>query len=141
MIPTIAEVESTFNTVVIIVCVFSVIIAIGLGFACRAIMKNKGYDSLAGWFCCGLFLGIIGLVICLVMQDNRQQMPPYGQQQYGQPPYGQPPYGQQQYGQQYGQPPYGQQPYANPPMGVQCLHCGKINPPGSKFCSVCGNKF
>ena len=76
----------------IIVCVFSVIIAIGLGFACRAIMKNKGYDSLAGWFCCGLFLGIIGLVICLVMQDNRQQMPPYGQQQYGQPPYGQPGY-------------------------------------------------
>ena len=126
MISTIAEVESTFNTVVIIVCVFSVIIAIGLGFACRAIMKNKGYDSLAGWFCCGLFLGIIGLVICLVMQDNRQQMPPYGQQQYGQ---------------QYGQPPYGQQPYANPPMGVQCPHCGKINPPGSKFCSVCGNKF
>ena len=130
------EALGVFSIFAIIFAIFGIITDIILAFVCMNIMKKKGYDTPIAWFFCGLFLNVVGLIICLVMQDNRQQMPPYGQQQYGQPPYG-----QQQYGQQYGQPPYGQQPYANPPMCVQCPHCCKINPPGSKFCSVCGNKF
>jgi len=75
-----------------------------------------------------------------------------GQQQYaqgGQPQYGQG--GQQQYGQQqgYGQRPgYGQQQqqgYGQRPGfgagggGAPCGKCGKVNPPGMKFCGGCGS--
>ncbi len=134
--------DGTLGAVVIVYAVIALGIAIGLGFACKTIMKNKGYDSLAGWFCCGFFLGLIGLIICLVMQDRRQQFnqfnqPPYNQPPYGQPPYNQPPYPNQQFpqGQPYGQPIMNQQP------GVRCSSCGMINQPGTSFCSQCGNKL
>ena len=37
--------------------------SVAVGIVCMNIMKKKGYDSLAGWFCCGFFLGIFGLII------------------------------------------------------------------------------
>ncbi len=66
------------------------------GFVVRYVMKNKGYQNLGAWFCCGFFLGIIGLVIAITRPDLRNQPfqngNPYGSP-YGNPyanPYGQP---------------------------------------------------
>ncbi len=137
--------DETIGAIVIVYIIVALGIAIGLGCACRVIMKNKGYDNLGAWFCCGFFLGVIGIIICAVMQDRRQQFNQFNQQ-YGQPPYNQPPYGQPPYGQPpYGQPPYNQPPYGQPMMnqqpGVRCEGCGMINAPGTKFCSGCGNKL
>ena len=129
------------------------------GFVVRYVMKNKGYQNLGAWFCCGFFLGIIGLVIAITRPDLRNQPfqngNPYGSP-YGNPyanPYGQPmqPYGQPMQGQPYGQPPMGQPPYNSQPTpqntipgqmaGVRCQQCGMMNNPGSGFCSACGNKL
>jgi len=105
------------------------------GFVVRYIMKGKGYQNLGTWFCCGFFLGIIGLVIAITRPDLKNQ--PF---QNGNPyanPYGQPM-----------QPPYPPNaPYGMPgqPMpnqqGVRCQTCGMMNPPGAVFCSGCGNKM
>ena len=133
------------------------------GFVIRYIMKTKGYQNLGAWFCCGFFLGIIGLVIAITRPDLKNQpfqngnpyfnQQPYGQpmqQPYGQPmqqPYGQPPMGQpMQYGQPMGQPPYNSQPTPQNTIpgqmaGVRCQQCGMMNNPGSGFCSACGNKL
>ncbi len=129
------------------------------GFVVRYVMKNKGYQNLGAWFCCGFFLGIIGLVIAITRPDLRNQPfqngNPYGSP-YGNPyanPYGQPmqPYGQPMQGQPYGQPPMGQPPYNSQPTpqntipgqmaGVRCQSCGMMNAPGSTFCAGCGNKM
>ena len=135
------------------------------GFVIRYIMKTKGYQNLGAWFCCGFFLGIIGLVIAITRPDLKSQpfqngnpygspySNPYGQpmqQPYGQPmqqPYGQPPMGQpMQYGQPMGQPPYNSQPTPQNTIPgqmacVRCQQCGMMNNPGSGFCSACGNKL
>ena len=120
------------------------------GFVIRYIMKTKGYQNLGAWFCCGFFLGIIGLVIAITRPDLKNQPfqngNPYGNP-YGQPM--QPPYPNQPY--QNGQPmqppyppnaPYGMpnQPMPNQ-QGVRCQTCGMMNPPGAVFCSGCGNKM
>ena len=134
------------------------------GFVVRYVMKNKGYQNLGAWFCCGFFLGIIGLVIAITRPDLRNQPfqngNPYGSP-YGNPyanPYGQPmqPYGQPMQGQPYGQPPMGQPPMGQPPMGqppmgqpmmnqqpqgIRCNSCGMMNAPDSTFCAGCGNKI
>ncbi len=117
-----------------------------------------GYQNLGAWFCCGFFLGIIGLVIAITRPDLRNQPfqngNPYGSP-YGNPyanPYGQPmqPYGQpmqgQPYGQPMGQPPYNSQPTPQNTIpgqmaGVRCQSCGMMNAPGSTFCAGCGNKI
>ena len=120
------------------------------GFVVRYIMKGKGYQNLGTLFCCGFFLGIIGLVIAITRPDLKNQPfqngNPYANP-YGQPM--QPPYPNQPY--QYGQPmqppyppnaPYGMpgQPMPNQ-QGVRCQTCGMMNPPGAVFCSGCGNKM
>ena len=128
------------------------------GFVVRYVMKNKGYQNLGAWFCCGFFLGIIGLVIAITRPDLRNQPfqngNPYGSP-YGNPyanPYGQPmqPYGQpmqgQPYGQPMGQPPYNSQPTPQNTIpgqmaGVRCQSCGMMNAPDSTFCAGCGNKI
>lgn len=133
------------------------------GFVIRYLMKTKGYQNLGAWFCCGFFLGIIGLIIAVTRPDLKNQ-PFQNGNPYGSPyanPYGQPmqpPYPNQPY--QYGQPmqppyppnaPYGMgnqpmPPYPNQPMmntqpqGVRCPSCGMINQPGTAFCSQCGEK-
>ena len=133
--------------VLIIGAFFSVCFFTALGLVCKTIMKNKCYDNPGGWFCCGFFLGLLGVVICIVMQDKRRQNPPYVQypnqqvnpnqpypnQQYAQPT-------MQQYRQPYAQPMQAQ-PTANQPQGVRCQTCGMINAQGSTFCSTCGNKL
>ena len=135
------------------------------GFVIRYIMKTKGYQNLGAWFCCGFFLGIIGLVIAITRPDLKNQpfqngnpygspyANPYGQPMqppYGQPmqqPCGQPPMGQpMQYGQPMGQPPYNSQPTPQNTIPgqmacVRCQQCGMMNNPGSGFCSACGNKL
>ena len=139
------------------------IAAIIWGFVVRYVMKTKGYQNLGAWYCCGFFLGLIGLIIAVTRPDLTKQpfqngnpyfnQPPYGQpmqQPYGQPmqqPYGQPPIGQpMQYGQPMGQPPYNSQPTPQNTIpgqmaGVRCQQCGMMNNPGSGFCSACGNKL
>ena len=97
---------------------------ITFGICCRALMKSKGYQNYNLWFFAGFFLGIIGLIICLVMQDKSRQVPPNNYGQYPNQPYGQ---------------PY-QQPYQQP-QGVRCQTCGMMNPAGSTFCNGCGNKM
>ena len=120
-----------------------------MGLVVRYIMKGKGYQNLGTWFCCGFFLGVIGLIIAITRPDLR--LPPYPNAN----PYGQPMYPNQQYGQpyqnqqfpnqqypnqQYGQPYQPQQPYMQP-QGVRCQSCGMMNAPGSTFCAGCGNKI
>ena len=106
----------------IILAILAILSAVGLpcGVICRVIMRSKGYAEPFKWFLLGFFLNIIGLIICLVMQDKSRQVP---QNNYGQ-------YPDQQYGQPYQQP-----------QGVRCQTCGMINPAGSTFCNACGNKM
>lgn len=112
----------------IIFGIFAIIASVVIGFVCVHIMKKKGYETPAAWFFCGLFLGVIGLVICLVLQDRSQQVPPNN---YGQYP-----------NQQYGQPMQGQPYQPNmQPQGIRCPHCGAINPVGSHFCNGCGDRL
>ena len=123
------------NAVVVGILIGVAIAATVWGFVVRYIMKGKGYQNLGTWFCCGFFLGIIGLVIAITRPDLKNQ--PF---QNGNPyanPYGQPM-----------QPPYPPNaPYGMPnqPMpnqqGVRCQTCGMMNPPGAIFCSGCGNKM
>lgn len=107
-------------------------IAVGLGFAGRAIMKNKGRSPGAG-FCLGFFLGLIGLLIAALQSNAPQQMHsaynPYagGQQWAGQQ--GQPGYGPQGgYGSQPGYAPQGE--YA--PQGGYAPS-GSYNPAADPF--------
>ena len=130
---------------VIGVLIGSLIAATVFGFVCRYIMKGKGYQSLAGWFCCGFFLGLIGIIICVTRPDMSRPPFPYGNP-YGQPPMGQPgqpmpPYGQPMQGQPYGQPPMGQPMMNQQPQGIRCNSCGMINQPGTTYCQQCGNKI
>ena len=104
--------------------IFGIILSFVLGFVCMNIMKKKGYEMPVAWFLLGMFGGIIGLIICLVMQDKSRQVPPNNYAQYPNQPYSQ---------------PY-QQPYQQP-QGVRCQTCGMINPAGSTFCNACGNKM
>ena len=120
------EALGEFAIIAWIFVIFGFILTFVLGFVCMSIMKKKGYDMPAAWFCCGFFLGVIGLVICLVMQDKTKQMPPYNNGQYP--------------NQQYGQPYQPQQPYMQP-QGVRCQSCGMMNAPGSTFRAGCGNKM
>lgn len=94
------------------------VIAIIIGFVCVSIMKKKGYDTLVGWFFCGLCLGVIGLIICLCIEDKTKQIPPSPYDSYVNPPM-----------------PYDHQ------TGAQCPHCGMTNPIGAQFCNGCGNKL
>ena len=98
--------------------------ALFFGFICMNIMKHKGYASLGQWFFYGFFFLLVGLVICLVMENKKDQMQTYGQPM---PPYGQPPMGQPMMEQQ--------------PMGIRCNACGTVNPPGTVYCQKCGNKI
>ena len=118
------EALGEFAIIAWIFVIFGFILAFVLGFVCMSIMKKKGYDMPAAWFCCGLFLGVIGLIICLVMQDKTKQMPPYNNGQYP----------NQQYGQPY------QQPYQQP-QGVRCQQCGMLNQPNAQHCIQCGEKL
>ncbi len=143
------------NAVVVGAIIGVAIAATVWGFVVRYIMKGKGYQNLGTWFCCGFFLGIIGLVIAITRPDLKNQ-PFQNGNPYGNPyanPYGQPmqpPYPNQPY--QYGQPmqppyppnaPYGMpgQPMPDQMQGVRCQTCGMMNPPGAIFCSGCGNKM
>ncbi|MBO5577439.1 MAG: hypothetical protein J5956_14255 [Ruminococcus sp.] len=128
-----------------------------MGLVVRYIMKGKGYQNLGTWFCCGFFLGVIGLIIAITRPDLRlppyPNANPYGQpmnpnQQYGQP-YPNQQFPNQQYpNQQYGQPyqngqynPQFNQQFAQQPQGVRCQSCGMMNTTGSTFCAGCGNKM
>ena len=102
---------------------------ITFGICCRALMKSKGYQNYNLWFFAGFFLGIIGLIICLVMQDKSRQAP---QNNYGQ-------YPNQPYGQPY-QQPY-QPPILNENNAVTCPHCLELTPKESLFCIKCGCKL
>ena len=139
--------EEISTAAIIGVLIGSLIAATVFGCVCRYIMKGKGYQSLAGWFCCGFFLGLIGIIICVTRPDLSrppfQNGNPYGNP-YGQPmpPYGQPPMGQP--GQPmppYGQPPMGQPMMNQQPQGIRCNSCGMINVPGTVYCQQCGNKL
>ena len=99
---------------------------------CMSIMRNKGYTSLGQWFFYGFFFLLVGLIICLVMENKTDQMPPYGQPPMGQPGQPMPPYGQ---------PPMGQPMMNQPPMAICCNACGMINVPGTVYCQQCGNKL
>ncbi len=121
------------NAVVVGAIIGVAIAATVWGFVVRYIMKGKGYQNLGAWFCCGFFLGIIGLIIAVTRPDLTKQpfnpyMNPYGQPM--QPPY--PP-----------NAPYGMpgQPMPDQMQGVRCQTCGMMNPPGAIFCSGCGNKM
>lgn len=120
------EALGEFAMIAWVFVIFGLILAFVLGFVCMNIMKKKGYDMPAAWFCCGFFLSVIGLIICLVMEDKTKQMPPNNFGQYPNPPYGQP-----------------YQPYQPnmQPQGVRCQQCGMMNPAGSTFCNGCGNKM
>ena len=72
------------------------IAAIIWGFVVRYVMKTKGYQNLGAWYCCGFFLGLIGLIIAVTRPDLTKQPFQNGNPYFNQPPYGQPM-----------QPPYG----------------------------------
>ncbi len=93
---------------------------------CTVIMKKKGYDNLVTWFFVGFLLGIVGLIICLVMQNktNTYVQPPYPNQPYAQPI----------------QPPYSQ-PAQDSAQSIRCTSCGMMNPPNARFCNECGEKL
>ena len=42
------------------------------GAICIAIIRSKGYEAapFSGWFWCGFFLGVIGLIIAAVKPEN-----------------------------------------------------------------------
>lgn len=124
----------------LIIGIISAVLSVVLGFVCMNIMKKKGYDTLAGWFCCGFFLGIIGLVICLCIEDKTKQIPPSPFDQYVNPPFqNQPPYpNQSAYP---NQPPMQNQPFPDHQTARQCPHCGMTNPIGARFCNACGEKL
>lgn len=88
------------------------------GFLCMRISKKKGCDSPLAFFFLGFFLRIIGLIICLFMQDLSKQTP---HDKSGQSP----------------------EPTTAPdePEGIQCPECGMTNPLGASFCNCCGNKL
>ena len=110
------------------------VIAIIIGFVCVSIMKKKGYDTLVGWFFCGLCLGVIGLIICLCIEDKTKQIPPSPFDRYINPPFqNQPPYPSQ--------PPMQNQPFPDHQTARQCPHCGMTNPIEARFCNGCGNKL
>ena len=124
----------------LIIGIISAVLSVVLGFVCMNIMKKKGYDTLAGWFCCGFFLGIIGLVICLCIEDKTKQIPPSPFDQYVNPPFqNQSPYpNQSAYP---NQPPMQNQPFPDHQTARQCPHCGMTNPIGARFCNACGEKL
>ena len=97
------------------------------GFVIRYIMKTKGYQNLGAWFCCGFFLGIIGLVIAITRPDLKNQPFQNGN------PYGSP------YANPYGQPM--QPPILNEQNAVLCPHCLELTPNSSQFCIKCGCKL
>ncbi len=102
----------------IFVFVFLAGMAAAVGIICVNIMKKKGYDMLAGWFFIGFFLGLIGLVICLCIEDKTKQIPPSPFEQYVNP-----------------------KPQYDHENGAQCPQCGMTNPIGARFCNCCGNKL
>ena len=128
------EALGEFAIIAWIFVIFGFILEFVLGFVCMNIMKKKGYNMPAAWFCCGLFLGVIGLVICLVMEDKTKQMPPYNNGQYPNQQYGQP-YQNGQFNPQFNQQ------FAQQPQGVRCQSCGMMNPPDAKTCIQCGKRL
>ena len=96
--------------------IFLVITNITLAFFCMVLMKKKGYATPAVWFCYGLFLSFIGLLICLRKPKMQYQSAPF-----------------QRFDQYYNQPPM-LQPYE----AVHCSQCGADNPTGSNYCHECG---
>ena len=99
-------------------------VRIALGLVCRAVLRDKGYPpQLNHGFLWGFFLGLIGLVVCMIKQ-------PFFNGQGNM--YGNGYYGNGYYGNGYGQP------FGTQPGGWQCS-CGAPNPPGSGFCRFCGN--
>lgn len=56
------------NTLVAIVLLVGIPVAFGVGG--RALMRSKGRSGVSG-FLLGLFLGIIGIVVCAVISDDR----------------------------------------------------------------------
>ena len=66
----------------------------------------------------GFFLGLIGLVICLCIEDKTKQIPPSPFEQYVNP-----------------------KPQYDHENGAQCPQCGMTNPIGAQFCNCCGNKL
>ena len=126
--------------------IFATVFATTMGIVCVEIMKKKGYDTLAGWFCCGFFLGLIGLIICLCIEDKTKQIPPSPFDQYVNPPFqNQPPYPYQPPMQNQppfpNQPPMQNQPFPDHQTARQCPHCGMTNPIGARFCNACGEKL
>ena len=88
------------------------------------------------------FFFLIGLIVALCL-DPKPGSEAY-QKKYPPPPYpGATPYGQGAY---YGQtgaypPPYPPPQQPQDSGEVRCAQCGNANPPGSAFCSKCGNKL
>ncbi|MBQ9868305.1 MAG: zinc-ribbon domain-containing protein [Ruminococcus sp.] len=115
-----------FGEATLAIAILSIIFAAGfattIGIVCMNIMKKKGYDSLAGWFCCGFFLGIFGLIICLCIEDRTKQIPPSPFDHYV-------------------NPPYPNQPMPDHQTARQCPHCGMTNPIEARFCNACGEKL
>ena len=72
--------DSSDSTSTFIGLICGLAICIGLGAAGASIMKNKGRSQALGWVL-GIFLGLIGIIICAVISPNpdymaqRQAMP------------------------------------------------------------------
>ena len=96
-------------------------VGVVFGLVCRTVLRNKGYPpQLNHGFLWGFFLGLIGLVVCLLKQpyfDGQSNM-----------------YGRGNFGNAYGQP-FGIQPGSS---DWYCS-CGAPNPPDSRICLFCGN--
>lgn len=90
------------------------------GAVCRITMSNKGYDS-AGWFFCGFFLGLIGLIICACQPSKQIQ-------------YGANPYSANQYN-------YNNTPNYGSRSTTVCKSCGATNSSSSFHCQSCGAKL
>lgn len=128
------RVLSAFFYFFLIIGIIGLVTGFVCGFVCMNIMKKKGYTDTGVWFCVGCFLNVIGLIVCICLEDKTRRMP-QGCEQYP-PPYPQyPPYGQPYPNQQY--PP---QMYTQP-AGAQCRSCGTVNIPAAKFCACCGEKL
>ena len=72
------EAQSVFWKTLLIYALIYAVFGLICGIACRAIMRNKGYESF-GWFWCGFFLGAIGLIVAACQQPR---MSSYNQQSY-----------------------------------------------------------
>ncbi len=93
------------------------------GLVTRAIMKGKGHDSTVGWFFCGFFLGLIGVIIAACQTNlNYINM------------------NRNNYGGGYGSAPTPPSNYGSRST-VVCKSCGATNSSTSYHCQSCGAKL